>query len=268
MNKLTALGASVWVILSLGCASSPSQDSNNPPLEASEPKGPSSADSADPWEGLNRATFAFNERLDAWLLRPSARAYRFITPDLVETGVSNFFGNLEEVPDTVNYLLQWKPKKAAHDGGRFLINSTLGVAGIFDVAARAGLPKADPESFGQTFSYWGIPAGPYLVIPFLGPSTVTDAVGLPLNWEVHPTAAIEDQSVRWSVAALSLLEKRTALLDAESMITGDKYTFIRGTYLQRREYLVRDGEQDLDALEALEADFGGFEGFEDFDEDF
>lgn len=234
------------------CASTPQNETS----DNAEVKNP------DPFEKVNRVTFAFNDTLDQWILKPVAKGYKAITPDVVELGVSNFFDNLQEVPNVVNDLLQGKWNKAAYDGGRFVFNSTFGVAGLFDIAKYGGLTKNDPESFGQTFSYWGLSEGPYLVLPFLGPSTVTDAIGLPIGWEIHPLEGVEDEQSRISLTALGLLDTRAGLLDAESLLSGDKYVFIRGAYLQRREYLVRDGEESLEDLEGFGEDFEGFD--EDF----
>ena len=214
-------------------------------------------DSRDPWEPLNRAVFGFNERMDAWVLKPVALGYKRVTPDPVEGGVTNFFANLNEVPNILNNALQWKWGKVANSTGRFLLNSTIGLAGFVDVAAAAGLPRNDDETFGQTLSYWGAPAGPYVVLPFLGPSTVTDTAGLPLDQLMHPTHYSGDNAARIQFVVADAVDLRARLLKSEDFISGDRYTFIRDAYMQRRAYLVADGE--------IVDDFGGdIDDFEDF----
>ncbi len=245
----------VYLLILSGCASH-SKQSNNDGGEAAfvfeDEKNP------DPWEGYNRGVSKFNDTLDRWLLKPVAQSYHFVAPTFVETGVNNFFSNLGEVGDAVNNVLQWKWKKAGNSTGRFLVNSTVGVAGLFDVAKYAGMKKKDSESFGQTLSYWGVGPGPYFVIPFLGPSTLTDTISLPVDWaanplgyaEIHPDAYLGSQ-------ALGKISARANLLALEELLMGDRYVFIREAYLQRRNYLVHDGD--------VEDDFGSDD---DFDDDF
>lgn len=245
----------VWVgvFLMLGaCASTPksAEEKSADESELIEPP-------KDPWEGFNRKMFAFNDTLDRFLLKPVAQGYKFVTPDPLETGVSNFFSNVGEVPNVINNALQWKWRKAGNSTGRLLVNTTIGIGGLFDVARYAGLPKQDSESFGQTLSYWGVDSGPYVVLPFLGPSTMTDTVAMPADWFMDPLTYIDDKEVSYGIKALDLLQTRAGLLDAEKLISGDKYVFIREAYLQRREYLVQDGE--------VKDDFGeDLEDFEDF----
>lgn len=214
----------------------------------------------DPWEGFNRKVFTFNDTLDRFFLKPVAKSYRFVTPDFVETGIGNFFNNVGEVPNTFNNALQWKWGKVGTSTGRLLINTTLGIGGLFDVARHAGLPKQDSESFGQTLSYWGVSSGPYVMLPFLGPMTMTDAVAMPLDWLVDPRSYADNTRVRYGVTAVSIVHGRASLLDAEKLISGDKYVFIREAYLQRREYLVNDGQVEDDFGSDLE-DFGDFDDF-------
>lgn len=217
-------------------------------------------DIPDPWEGLNRKVHEFNDVADRWVLKPVAEGYVKVTPNPVEQGVSNFFGNLLEVRNIFNDVLQWKWKQAGNDTGRFLINSTLGVAGVFDVARHMELKKSEGEDFGQTLAVWGVGSGPYLVLPFLGPSTIRDTAGLPADWVVHPIDQIDHVATRNSVRALDFLNTRAELLEAEEFISGDRYVFLREAYLQRREYLINDG--------AVEDDFNGFGGFEGGDYDY
>lgn len=252
VNQKSILMALLFLAL-VGCAST----SEKPGTQEHNP---------DPFEKVNRVTFAFNDVLDRWLLKPVAKGYQFVAPNFVETGVSNFFSNLSEVPDVINGVLQWKWAKAGNDMGRLLINSTVGVAGLFDVAKHAGLEVNGGESLGQTLSYWGVAEGPYIVIPFFGPATVTDAVTLPISWYLHPITYVSDPEVRLGLNALNAVQTRAQLLDAEKLISGDRYLFIRDVYLQRREHLVNDGEIDIDDIEF---DLEGFdEDFESFDEDF
>lgn len=211
----------------------------------------------DPWEGFNRKVFEFNEVADRWVLKPVAVGYRKVTPDPVEQGVSNFFGNLLEVRNVLNSLLQGKWKKAGNDTGRFLVNSTLGVAGIFDVARHMNLTKGEGEDFGQTLAVWGVPSGPFVVLPFLGPSNLRDAAGVPVDWVTSPME-VDHVPTRNVTRALSLVNTRAELLDAEAFISGDRYVFLREAYLQRRNYLILDGQ--------IEDDFG--DDFGDFEDDY
>lgn len=199
----------------------------------------------DPWESFNRPIFTFNDTLDTYALKPLAQGYQYITPDPVEDGVSNFFGNLGDVKNLANDLLQGKFEEAGIDTARVLFNSTIGVLGIFDVASRMDLKRSD-EDFGQTMGAWGVGSGPYLVLPFLGPSTVRDAVGkLPDNY-VEPYRYVNDVPVRNSAFGLNVVQTRATLLSAEKLIIGDKYTFIRNAYLQNREFAVQDGQVEDD----------------------
>lgn len=219
------------------------------PLTVAQP-----AESEDPWEGFNRKVFVFNDTLDTYLLRPVAKGYRAVTPDPVETGVSNVFKNLLEVRNVVNDLLQAKWGQAANDTGRFLVNSTVGVIGVFDVAQHWGMPRSDGEDFGQTFATWGAGQGPYIVLPFFGSTTLRDAAGMPLNVLVHPLYDVDHVRTRNTISGVDLVDTRAALLDAEKLISGDKYTFIRDAYLQRRNFLIHDGAVE-DAFGEDDGDF-------------
>lgn len=208
----------------------------------------------DPWEGFNRGVFAFNEGFDRYLMKPVTKGYRFIAPKPVEIGVSNFFDNLWEVNNILNDVLQWKWGQAANDTGRLLLNSTLGIAGLFDVASHLGLPESEGEDFGQTLAVWGVGQGPYLVLPVFGPSTVRDgSARIIVDATVYPLSSIDHVPTRNQLWALNLIDLRSELLDAEGFISGDRYVFIRDAYLNRRDYLIKDG--------AVEDDFGGYEDF-------
>lgn len=197
----------------------------------------------DPYEGFNRKIFGFNDGLDRYLVKPVTKGYQAITPNFIERGVSNFFSNLSEVGSLVNATLQGKPKQGAKYTGRFLVNSTLGVAGLFDVAKYMHLEKTDAEDFGQTLAVWGVDSGPYLVLPFLGPSTLRGGVSIPVDRALDPlTYYPEDDTLRLGLNALEIIDLRTRLLKAEELITGDRYLFLRDAYLQRREFLINDGK--------------------------
>ena len=191
---------------------------------------------SDPWESLNRKTFAFNEFLDRNFLKPAAKGYQAITPEPVDTSVTNFFSNLREVPSFVNHLAQARPKDAAADAGRFILNTTVGVLGLFDVASKVGIEQKNSD-FGLTLGRWGIGSGPYLVLPFLGPSTVRDAAGQTLDVFSYPVVYLEAPA-EIPVRALEIIDGRADLLETEKLITGDRYTFLRNLYVQRRQFLL------------------------------
>ena len=207
----------------------------------------------DPYENINRKTHAFNETLDKYIARPVAKVYTNTVPDPVERGVVNFFSNLDELTNLANSLLQAKFGQAANDTGRFLINSTLGIGGLFDVASRAGLPKGEGEDFGQTLGAWGVGEGPYLMLPLVGPSTLRDAPSKYIDSFANPVSELEDVSARNSLRLLGLVSTRAELLGLDDAISGDSYLFVRDVYLQRREYLVNDG--------AIEDDFGDLDDY-------
>lgn len=207
----------------------------------------------DPFESWNRKIFTFNDWADRYVLRPIATGYTKITPDPVERGISRMFSNIGEVPSVLNSLLQGKPSRAANSVGRFLVNSTVGLLGFFDVARHMGLERQEGEDFGQTLGHWGMPSGPYLVLPLLGSSTLRDAPALVVDMYSNPIYYIDDEGERLGVAGLGVVSARANLLEAESLISGDRYLFIRDVYLQRREFLVRDGE--------IEDDFGDYDDY-------
>ncbi|WP_106230421.1 MlaA family lipoprotein [Halomonas ventosae] len=214
----------------------------------------------DPWEGFNRKVFAFNDVVDRYALKPAARGYRFITPDPVETGVGNFFSNLGEPRTVLNSLLQGKVRNASIATSRFLINTTVGVGGLWDVASRMEITGQE-EDFGQTLGTWGWEESRYLVLPLLGPSTVRDTGGLPVDMYAYPTTYVEDDEVRMGLTALRVIDARAGLLDQEALIRGDRYSFIRDTWLQQRRFEVNDGEQGEDpfASEAFDFDDADFD---------
>ncbi|GGB89408.1 hypothetical protein GCM10011352_14260 [Marinobacterium zhoushanense] len=195
----------------------------------------------DPWQGLNRAVFTFNEQVDRFALKPLAQGYRYVMPDIAERGVSNFFSNLGDIRSAVNNLLQGKINDALTSASRVVFNSTFGLAGFIDVATPIGLEEKH-EDFGQTLGRWGLGSGPYLVLPLFGPSSVRDGIGLIPDIALDPVGDVDHVPTRNSLYGLRMIDVRANLLRAEQMISGDKYLFVRDAYLQRREYLVNDGE--------------------------
>ena len=196
----------------------------------------------DPWEPFNRQVSSFNEGVDEAVVKPVATAYQHVTPELVRTGVSNFFGNLSDVWSLVNNVLQLKPRESVETLFRVGVNTTIGLAGLIDVATELRLEK-HREDFGQTLGYWGVPTGPYLVLPLLGPSTLRDAAVLPVDRQGNLVNGLNDVATRNSLTALGLVDLRAGLLGAGRLLEDaalDKYTFTRDIYLQRRRGLVRD----------------------------
>ena len=218
----------------------------------------SESNNKDPFEDINRIVFNISDDLDQAVLRPAAEFYSEYTPLFLKNGITNVFSNLSEVDTIVNQLLQGKVWYAAQDTGRFVINSTVGIAGFFDLASRAGLEKHD-EDFGQTLGYWGVPSGFYLFVPFLGPTTLRDMLAKPTSWFLSGNFSVSDEEASIFLNVLDVIETRERLLIAENLIVGDKYDFVRDAYLQSREYLAADGEIEDEFLTDLELDF--------FDED-
>lgn len=208
---------------------------------------------SDPWQGYNRVMYSFNDATDSAIIKPVAQAYATAVPDPIQTGISNFFNNLNAVTVIINDLLQFKFGQALDDTGYFLLNSTVGIAGIFDVAGYAGY-KSHNEDFGQTLGYWGVTAGPYVVLPFFGPSTARDAVGLIGDYSTDLTFHIKDAGARDKLTVLQIIDVRSRLLSAEKILdqaTDDEYMFVRDAYLQRRQNLIYDGsppEEDFDVF--------------------
>ena len=212
-------------------------------------QGPPNPD--DPFESFNRSMFAFNEGVDTYALKPLAKGYKAITPAPVDTGITNFFSNIDDILVIINDLLQLKFEQAAKDFTRFVTNTTLGLGGFFDVATGFGLPKNN-EDFGQTLGYWGVEAGPYLVLPIIGASSVRDGFGFVVDsTQFDPVFHIDDDKARLGLATLKYVDLRADLLPATAIIdqtAPDKYAFIRDAWIQRRQNLVHDGNppDDLD----------------------
>lgn len=203
------------------------------------------AGAEDPLEPANRKVFAFNDTVDRWVLRPAASGYDRVTPQPVQRGIGNFFDNLGTPVVALNQLLQGKPKRGLGDFTRFLVNSTIGIGGIFDIAGRNGLPRHN-EDFGQTLAVWTGGQGPFLTIPFRGPATTTHAVGMILQGFTSPLMLISPNRDRVIIAAVDLIDTRADLLSTDRMVSGDRYLFIRDAYLQNREFEINDGQVECD----------------------
>ncbi len=206
----------------------------------------------DPWRETNERIFAFNDFFDQLLVRPVANTYTVVLPRFARQGIGNFFSNLNDINVFVNDLLQLKLDAALSDSGRFFINSTLGVVGFVDVASGMGLRKNE-EDFGQTLGVWGIQSGPYVVLPVFGSSNVRDSFGLVLDTLFNPIQYHDDSEVRLGLFVLQETDTRASLLSMDELVTGNRYLFFREAYVQRREYLVNDGQIDDEF-----ADFGDF----------
>lgn len=214
----------LWVLLT-GCASGPN------------------ADPRDPLEPFNRGVYRFNNVLDESVLKPVASTYRDVTPVRVRQGIGNFFGNLEDVWSFVNSVLQFKGQAAMDTLHRVGVNTFLGWVGIFDVATEMDIEK-HTKDFGHTLGYWGVGSGPYLVLPFLGSSTLRDTLALPVDWKGDLIFQISHIPTRSTATALRLVDRRSDLLRASTMLEEaalDQYTFIREAFLQRRRSVIFDG---------------------------
>ena len=205
----------------------------------------------DPWEPFNRSVFEFNEGLDKYLLKPVVAAYRFILPEIVREGIYNFFSNYSDIYTALQNLLQGKPDLAFNDLMRVAVNTIFGLGGLMDVATPGGLPK-HKEDWGQTFGVWGVPSGPYLVLPFFGPSTIRDTFGTAADLETdYLFKYIPDVGLRNSITGLRVINARNTFYEAGDLLDGaalDKYSFIRDAYLQRREYQINEGRNDEEPL--------------------
>ena len=237
--QFTRLGSGLAALAVLaGCASDP----------AANPK--------DPFEATNRRVSAFNDQVDTNLVRPVAVTYKNNVPDPLQQGVTNFFGNLKDIWSTANNGLQGKPMEASETGLRVAVNSVFGVFGIFDVATWAGIQRRSAD-FGQTLGIWGVPSGPYMVLPLFGPSNVRDTVGWAVDNNYDLWYGVEPLGLKYSGTALRLVDKRTSLLGLDKSLNEvalDKYSFIRDAYFQRRQAAIQgknqskgnDGDDDYD----------------------
>lgn len=203
-------------------------------------------------ERYNRAMYRFNDGVDRAIVRPAANAYTTVTPVRIRTGVGNFFENISYTTTIANDLLQWKLKPMATDTLRLLVNTTLGIGGLFDPATPLGIPAGN-EDLGQTLGRWGVPAGPYLVLPLFGPSTVRDATGHGVDRTFTDLMQyVSSSSVRYGLTAVDVVHRRSELLPLQNTIDKafDPYAFIRNAYLQRREYQIKDGNVPEDVGES------------------
>jgi phospholipid-binding lipoprotein MlaA len=240
MNTLPPRQPTYWVglafsILLTSCSTTPPKVATNPD---------------DPWQDWNHKTTTFNQDFDKTVLKPMAKEYQEITPGPVDTGVTNFFSNINDIGISINDLLQLKFLQGGMDLSRFIVNSTAGVAGIFDVASKLDLPKHN-EDFGQTLGFWGVPSGSYMVLPFLGSSTPRDAAGLlgdallnPLTY-VSFFGGIATNAATASTTILDVTDTRSDLMSTEKLVEEgavNRYDFVKNAYLQHREYLIHDGD--------------------------
>lgn len=218
------------------------------------------APQTDPWEPLNRPIYAVNDTLDRYTLKPIARGYKTVVPAFMRTGVSNFTNNLSAPASALNTLLQGRPVGALSELARFIVNTSIGIGGLVDIATAGGLERHD-EDFGQTLAVWGVPDGPFVMIPFLGPSSMRDALALPVDWVANAQFWIEDSSLRDKVNGVRLLDRRYRLLAAERLLEGsaDPYVTLRESYLQNRRFKIHDGDPPTDE--------DPYEDFEDFEDD-
>jgi phospholipid-binding lipoprotein MlaA len=207
----------------------------------------------DPLEGFNRGVYKFNDVADKAVIKPVAGAYKAVLPSPVRSGVNNFFSNLNTFVSVINDLLQFKFDKAAEGAGRFVINSTFGIAGLVDVASMDGIEKRN-EDFGQTLGHWGVGSGAYIVLPFLGPSSVRDTTGLVVDTlAFDPISYVEDPATRNVARTIKLIDKRAQYLPASDLLDEaalDPYAFMRDAYFQRRNSQIHDGNVPM-----LEEDF-------------
>jgi phospholipid-binding lipoprotein MlaA len=237
LSPLRAAAAVLIAMLAAGCASAPGRTTPN-----------------DRWEGLNRKVYKFNDTVDRAALKPVAKGYRAITPRWMRVGIGNFLGNLEYPETVINQFLQGKPKMGFRDTGRFLINTTLGVAGLFDVATAIGL-EANDEDLGQTLAVWGVGSGPYVNLPFFGPSTVRDAPARLVDFFFDPVTYVDvPWEAIWGERVLDVVHSRAELLplDATLQRTFDPYAFIRDSWVQQREFAIYDGSPPPETLEDLD----------------
>lgn len=212
-----------------------------------------SGDPRDPFEGFNRGVYTFNQSMDKALFDPLGKAYKAITPEIIDSGVTNFFSNLNDIAVTVNSLLQFKLDQALSDATRFIFNSTIGLLGFFDVSSHMHLPKHH-EDFGQTLATWGVGAGPYLMVPFFGPSTLRDATGYAVDSGVlNPVFYVDDDALRASLLSLNYVDFKADLLSARKLLGDaslDEYEFLKNAYFQKRNSLINDGA--VEAFEVIE----------------
>ena len=253
-KKIGALVAISAMALLSGCAT----------VETPNPK--------DPWEGWNRSAQSFNDGLDDYVMKPVAKGYKWVTPDFVDLGITNFFSNIDDINVFANNGMQGKFLDSSMDAARFLVNTTAGVAGFVDVASMIGLPKHN-EDFDQTLGYWGVPSGPYLVLPFFGPSSPRGVFGLAGDAAMSPFTYVGIYlNPTWLGAVVSIAPRGLRVIDMRSDLLGmekianeaavDRYEFFKNAYQARRNYLINDGnvpEEDVLDFDELKGEgFGPF----------
>ncbi|MDD5276583.1 MAG: VacJ family lipoprotein [Methylovulum sp.] len=211
----------------------------------------------DPWYSWNHGTQTFNDTVDKFIVKPLGQGYEYITPEPVNRGISNLFSNINDIGVTVNDMLQFKLLQGGMDASRFLLNTTVGVVGLFDVATPFDLPKHD-EDFGQTLGYWGVGSGPYLVLPFFGPSSPRDTVGRIGDALLNPLTYVSFMGTTASAATagskvVDIADNRADMMRTEKIVDeasiDDRYDFIKNSYQQHREYLINDGNSPVDEIE-------------------
>ncbi len=230
---------------------------------ASNPEFTPSAPETDPWEPLNRNIYTFNDTVDRYSLKPIAKGYKAVLPQFMRTGITNLSNNLGEPASALNNLLQGKPGRSISDISRFVVNSTAGILGLIDWATMAGVERTD-EDFGQTLAVWGVPNGPFVVIPILGPSTLRDALALPVDIVTDAGWWIDRSSIRDPLYIVRTIDLRHRLLTAERFLEDakDPYITIRESLLQNRQFEIYDGNPPVD-----DDFYGDFEDFDDFEDD-
>ena len=206
----------------------------------------------DPFQNINKKTHNLNQTLDLQVASPVARFYKRITPDFLEKGITNFTHNIEDLSIGINNILQGKFNEGLSDFSRFTLNTSIGLLGFIDIASDLGLTKHD-EDFGQTLAVWGVPDGPYLVLPGLGPSTTRDTLAMIPDAFLTPLWLIDHDRTSYSLTAIDLIDTRARYLGLESVVIGDEYLFYRDAYLQSRNFEIKDGE--------VEDDFDDFDDF-------
>lgn len=232
INKMKRFLLLCMAVALVGCASIPAGVEPSP---------------QDPWESFNRSVFEFNEGLDAYLLKPVVAGYRFVLPEFVREGIYNFFSNYNDIYTALYNLLQGKPGYAFNDFMRVAVNTTMGLGGLLDLATPGGLEK-HKEDWGQTLGVWGVPAGPYVVLPFFGPSNVRDTFGTVADLESdYLFRLLPDVALRNSITGLRVVNARNTYYEAGDLLDGaaiDKYSFMRDAYIQRRQYQINEGRED------------------------
>ena len=238
LRTVFRLGVAAMVLFMTGCATT-------------------NQSAGDPLEGYNRAMYQFNDAVDTAVLKPVARGYDAVVPDPISQGVSNFFSNLNDITVIINDLFQGKFYQAYRDTHRFVLNTTVGVAGIFDVASLSGFTKNN-EDFGQTLGVWGAEPGAYVVLPFFGPRNVRDTFGLVGDMFTDPVMYVEGDDARLALVGTRVVDTRANLLKAEKVLdqaATDEYSYVRDAYMSRRQYLVFDGNPPVnDEFDVFEED--------------